>query len=272
VTGAGLGPGTSGRGAAVAGGGTAGRPGRHLPPAGAVLAVCAHPDDETFGLGALLAAFADRGAKVSVLCFTRGEASTLGPGEHELAELRAEELRAAAAVLGVGRVALGNHGDGHLGEVPLEVLAGEIAGLIADDEPDLLLVFDEEGITGHPDHRRATEAALACAGSAALPVLAWALPGEVAEQLNAELGTCFMGRDSAELDLVVDVDRTRQRAAISAHASQSTGNTVLWRRLELQGDREALRWLRPPPTTLGRDVSSNQRDRPPQGARRRRRR
>jgi LmbE family N-acetylglucosaminyl deacetylase len=55
-----------------------------------VLAVCAHPDDETFGLGALLAAFADRGAKVSVLCFTRGEASTLGPGEHELAELRAE--------------------------------------------------------------------------------------------------------------------------------------------------------------------------------------
>jgi N-acetylglucosamine malate deacetylase 2 len=50
------------------------------PPAvSAALAVCAHPDDETFGLGAVLAALVDAGTAVVVLCFTRGEASTLGP-------------------------------------------------------------------------------------------------------------------------------------------------------------------------------------------------
>ncbi|HLI53678.1 MAG TPA: PIG-L deacetylase family protein [Acidimicrobiales bacterium] len=220
-----------------------------MPQADAVLAVCAHPDDETFGLGALLAGFADRGAAVSLLCFTRGEASTLGLGGRDLGELRVEELRAATRELGVGRVELGDHPDGRLGEVPLELLAGEVASMISEVHPDLLLVFDEGGISGHPDHRRATEVAVAAADSANVPVLAWTLPEEVAATLNAELGTSFIGRGGPELDLVVEVDRARQRKAISAHRSQSSDNPVLWRRLELQGSLEVLRWLRPPSTT-----------------------
>ena len=50
---------------------------KHALPARSVLAICAHPDDESFGLGAVLSAFVDAGARVSLLCFTRGEASTL---------------------------------------------------------------------------------------------------------------------------------------------------------------------------------------------------
>lgn len=76
---------------------------------------------------------------------------------------------------------------------------------------------------------------MVAADSAGLPVLAWALPEEVAEPLNAELGTCFIGRRASEIDLAVDVDRTRQPKAISTHASQSTDNATLWRRLELRG-------------------------------------
>ena len=49
-----------------------------LPAVASVLAVCAHLDDESFGLGAVLSAFADRGVRTSVLCLTHGEASTLG--------------------------------------------------------------------------------------------------------------------------------------------------------------------------------------------------
>jgi len=47
-------------------------PQTHQPPWCSVLAVVAHPDDESFGLGAVLASFAETGARVSVLCFTRG--------------------------------------------------------------------------------------------------------------------------------------------------------------------------------------------------------
>jgi mycothiol S-conjugate amidase len=63
-----------------------------------VLAVCAHPDAESFGLGAL----SDQGTTARVLCFTHGEASTLGETRRSLGEVRAGELAGAAAALGVG--------------------------------------------------------------------------------------------------------------------------------------------------------------------------
>jgi len=105
------------------------------------------------------------------------------------------------------------------------------------------LVFDEGGNTGHPDHVRATEVAVAVAGESSIPVLAWALPEPVAAQLNDEFDTSFIGRRPEDVDLVVEVDRVRQHRAISYHASQSSENPVLRRRLELQGDDEAFRWL-----------------------------
>ena len=52
----------------------------HLPPWRSVLAVVAHPDDESFALGAVLAGFADAGAAVALLCFTHGESSTRRAG------------------------------------------------------------------------------------------------------------------------------------------------------------------------------------------------
>jgi LmbE family N-acetylglucosaminyl deacetylase len=214
---------------------------RTLPRAREVLAVCAHPDDESFGLGAVLAAFSQQGTRVRVLCFTHGEASTLGQTHRCLGQARAEEFRAAAEVLGVHRAELLSYPDGRLGDVS----PGELAGLAADAVAgaDLLLVFDQGGITGHPDHCRATEAAITAGTACRVPVLAWALPKEVAIQLNTEFGTGFMGRVFSDLDVVIEVDRVRQRAAIACHASQSSGNPVLWRRLALLGEREHLRWL-----------------------------
>ncbi len=212
-----------------------------LPPAQDVLAVCAHPDDESFGLGAVLAALSDRGARVRVLCLTHGEASTLGDGSRPLGEVRAEELDAAAAVLGVEEVELLSYLDGQLDEVPVEELARLVD--VAAENAQLLLVFDEGGVSGHPDHRRATEAALLAARRRRLPVLAWALPEPIAAQLNAEYGTTFVGRPDGELDIVIAVDREVQSDAIACHVSQLEDNPVLWRRLELLGDREHLHWL-----------------------------
>ena len=70
-----------------------------------LLVTVAHPDDETFGTGSIIAVAAERGAEVTVCCATRGEAGEahgVEPGSH-LAAAREAELRAAGAVLGVGR-------------------------------------------------------------------------------------------------------------------------------------------------------------------------
>jgi N-acetylglucosamine malate deacetylase 2 len=216
-----------------------------LPRVRSVLAVCAHPDDESFGLGAALHAFAEQGSRVSVLCFTHGEASTLG-GSGQLREMRAAELESAAAVLGISGTELLDYPDGALQDVPLGELADAVHDATCAAGAELLLVFDEGGITGHPDHCRATEAALAA--DPPLPVLAWAVGADVARALSEELDVRFVGRSDEDIDFTLPVDRERQRQAVACHASQSVGNPVVWRRLELHGDVESLRWLRRPPT------------------------
>lgn len=214
-----------------------------LPAVRSVLAVCAHPDDESFGLGATLAAFTAAGSSTAVLCFTHGESSTLGGNTTKLGQVRAAELAAAASELGVDHVELFDYPDGALDRESLDRLAKHVRQVADRVRPDLLLVFDEGGITGHLDHGRATEAALTFARDTRVPVLAWAIAEPVAATLNKELGTTFVGRAGEDLDLDVHVDRGPQRRAIICHASQATDNPVLLRRLELQADREVFRWL-----------------------------
>jgi len=214
-----------------------------LQKASPVLAVCAHPDDESFGLGAALAAFAARGTPTAVLCLTHGAASALGTSRGDLHQIRAAELASAAAELGVGDVELLDYPDGALAHEPAELLSRHIQQQAARANAGLLLVFDEGGITGHPDHQQATRAATLFAQRARLPVLAWAVEQQVAATLNAEFATSFVGRTAGQIDCSIEVDRRRQLSAITCHASQAQDNPVLWRRLELQGNREVFRWL-----------------------------
>jgi len=226
---------------------------RTLPAYRSVLVVCAHPDDESFGLGAVLSTLARNGSRITVLCFTHGEASTLGSVDGDLATIRASELATAGGVLGVSRVELLDYPDGALTAAPIDDLAGHVHRLAHEVDADLLLVFDRGGITGHPDHQRATDAALASGIEAGLTVLAWALPAGVTEHLNREFGTGFVGRTPEDLDLTMHVDRDVQRQAIRHHQSQSNDNPVLWRRLALLGDTEHLRYLNRPSTGGSQD-------------------
>jgi len=220
------------------------------PPPGqaavsSALAVLAHPDDESFGLGAVLSSLLDAGIEVTGVCFTHGEASTLGGTGIDLHHIRARELADAASALGIGEVGLLDYPDGHLSDTPIGELAGHVVDAALASRAKLLVVFDQDGITGHPDHRHATRAALAAARRLDLPVLAWTIPETVAATLNTEFATTFTGRPPGQIDLTLTVDRTRQLAAIACHHSQSSTNPVLWRRLELTGNHEPLRWLRP---------------------------
>lgn len=214
------------------------------------LAVVAHPDDESFGLGGVLDLLVRRGAEVSVLCFTHGEASTLhGNRAGDLFEVRQAELAAAATVLGAGHTRLLSYPDGDLASVPLGELVAQVRATAAGLRPSHLVAFDKDGVTGHPDHARATAAAVSAGTPLGLPVIGWTVPDGVARTLNAEFGTSFTGRPLAEIGWTMPVDRSRQWRAIAAHASQSMDNPVLRERLRLLGGTEHLLVLRPDAAT-----------------------
>ena len=207
----------------------------------AVLAVVAHPDDESFGLGAVLSSMAVAGSAVRVLCLTAGEASTLGASDG-LAELRRAELTAAAGRLGLGGVHLAGFADGGLSTVPATVLDEEVERQLGN--ATVIVTFEGGGVTGHPDHRAASAAAARVAARHGLVLAEWGVAPPVAAGLRRELGVPFTALDGPDV-IEFAVERRSQLAAIAAHVSQATGNAVLARRLELQQDRERLRLRRP---------------------------
>jgi N-acetylglucosamine malate deacetylase 2 len=217
---------------------------RRLGSPSRAVAVVAHPDDESFGLGAVIAALVDAGTSVAVVCLTRGEASTLG-AVPDLGDIRDRELHAAAAELGVEEITVFDHQDGDLAGVDADVLLAEVVAAIG--HADLVLAFEPGGVTGHPDHRAATAVAWRAACRLALPIVEWGVSDQVAAALRTELGAPFgaIATRDGEL-LTVDVDRSRQLAAIACHASQATDNPVLRRRLALQGPCEHVVLHRPP--------------------------
>lgn len=122
-----------------------------------MLAVFAHPDDESLACGGLLAWCAAIGARVSLLCLTRGEqgqagSRATGPGTRPLREVRARELGAAARVLGINGVRLLDHEDGMLPWIPSERLDADILNEIRRTRPDVVVTFDADGLYWHPDH------------------------------------------------------------------------------------------------------------------------
>ena len=209
---------------------------------GSVAAVVAHPDDETFGLGALLAHLADEGREVRVLCFTHGEASTLGTAG-ELGEVRRRELFDAARVLGVAEVTLLDLPDGSLDELPAGELDRRIDSWLTNDVA-ALVVFEPQGVTGHPDHRAVSRAAERVADQRRLLVVEWGIDPLAASQLEEQHGLSFESIGDGPGVYNVRVDRTAQREAIQRHASQLDDDPVVCKVLALHGDFDRVR-IRP---------------------------
>lgn len=154
-----------------------------------LLAVLAHPDDETFGTGGTLALYASRGVEVHLLCATRGEVGTVEPamleGYDGIAELRQHELECAAQALGLAGVHfLGYRDSGMPGSAdndhpqalagaPVEDVAAVIVEWIRRLKPQVVITFDPIGGYRHPDHiacHKATVAAFdACGDPAKFP-------------------------------------------------------------------------------------------------------
>lgn len=187
-------------------------------------------------------------AGVHILCYTHGEASTLNHNHTDLLRQREHELRKASAALGATGITLLRYRDGGLAGQPPGELADRVTVLAALHHADGLLVFDDTGITGHPDRQAATAAAARAGSGLGLPVLAWALPADVAGTLQAQTGQPFAGQPPGNLDFRVPVDRACLRQAAWLHASQTSPTAVLWRRVDLQGDTETCAGSCPPVT------------------------
>ncbi len=133
-----------------------------------LLAVMAHPDDESFGLGGTLALYARRGYDTHYVCATRGEAGTVDEqhlrGFKDTAEMRTDELMRAAKVLGLkGVFFLGYRDSGMPNTEPnkhpdaqinhsIDEVAGKVVGYIRELKPEVVITFDPIGGYKHPDH------------------------------------------------------------------------------------------------------------------------
>jgi len=150
-----------------------------------LLAVLAHPDDESFGMGGTLALYAARGVDVHLVCATRGEVGEVAPelmeGFESIAKRRESELRCAAGVLGLAGVHFlgyrdsgmpGSPDNSHpqaLAAQPLDEVAAQVVRYIRELKPQVVLTFDPIGGYRHPDHiaiQRATVRAFEQAGNA----------------------------------------------------------------------------------------------------------
>ena len=116
-----------------------------------MLVILAHPDDESFAAGGTLAKYAHQDVQVILLCATRGEAGILGVKPEETGEIRERELRKAAKYLGIEVYFLG-HMDGELANTNPATLLETIACWIDLVQPQIILTFGPDGISGHPDH------------------------------------------------------------------------------------------------------------------------
>jgi N-acetylglucosamine malate deacetylase 2 len=115
-------------------------------------AVLAHPDDESFSIGGTLARYADEGIDVQLIVATRGEAGIPGKSTAETAVLREAELRRACAELGVPQLTFLNYVDGKLATIVDSAGAAHLLALMRRAQPDVVVTFGPDGISGHPDH------------------------------------------------------------------------------------------------------------------------
>lgn len=162
--------------------GNSNTPSPDSPPRG-LLAVLAHPDDESFGMGGTLALYAQRGVEVSLVCATRGEAGEMDPdcleGFASVAERRVSELRGAAGILGLAGLYFLDYRDSGmpgspdnqhpdaLAAAPLEEVAARVVYYIRKLHPQVVITFDPIGGYKHPDHiaiHKATVRAFQVAG------------------------------------------------------------------------------------------------------------
>jgi LmbE family N-acetylglucosaminyl deacetylase len=139
---------------------------------GTMLVVGAHPDDETFTTGGLMARGVLSGDRVVCVTATRGEGGSQDAERWppaEMGRIREVELRRCLDVLGVREHHWLDYIDGRCDAVDDDEAIAKIRALIEEAQPDSVLTFGPDGMTGHTDHKRVSAWTSAAFGQAAKP-------------------------------------------------------------------------------------------------------
>lgn len=137
-----------------------------------LLAVMAHPDDESLGVGGTLAKYAAEGVETFLVTATRGERGRVGedrPPAEVVAPIREAELRRAAEILGIAEVTLLGYLDAELDRVPPAEAGERVAAVLRRVRPQVVLTFPHDGGYGHPDHVAVSQWTSAATVAAASP-------------------------------------------------------------------------------------------------------
>ncbi|HEX3388590.1 MAG TPA: PIG-L family deacetylase [Streptosporangiaceae bacterium] len=226
-----------------------------------LMAVHAHPDDEASSTGGVLARYSAEGIRTVVVTCTNGELGdapggvkpgTDGHDEQEVAEIRLAELRESAKHLGVTDLELLGYHDSGMVEweyksrpdafcnVPLDVVAARIGGLIERYQPQVVVTYDPDGAYQHPDHVHASRAAIEAVALtgipaklylAVMPISKWREMFDALKESGAEVPDdrefspeMIQQMEDAERRITTTVDirpvLARKQAALMAHASQ----------------------------------------------------
>jgi N-acetyl-1-D-myo-inositol-2-amino-2-deoxy-alpha-D-glucopyranoside deacetylase len=209
-----------------------------------LLVVVAHPDDESFGCGSVLAHAAARGIETFVLCATRGESGESRIETDDLGVVREAELREAARILGVAEVRVLDHRDSAMDEDPEPGtlaaadparVVGQIGAVLEELQPTIVVTLD--GSDGHRDHviiRDATVGAvdalpggppatyLSCLARSSM--VRWAERMREIGGGEAYLALSSLGTPDEDITRIVDVAEHLpvRWEAIRAHASQGS--------------------------------------------------
>jgi LmbE family N-acetylglucosaminyl deacetylase len=218
-------------------------------PRQTMLLTVAHPDDESFGCGSVIALAAATGVDVVVACATRGEAGEGGEGGDggdgdDLGTQREAELRAAAGILGAAHVeVLGFADSGWDGTPPPGALvdrvgeaAASVRTLLRRHRPGVVVTLDPTGSDGHRDHAaigQATTRAFHDTVDWPASLYHWCLPRSLMIRWSAftagvDPGSVYLdvelGRPDGDVTTIIDVGAVLEQrcAAIAAHRSQSS--------------------------------------------------
>ncbi|MCD8484289.1 PIG-L family deacetylase [Candidatus Woesebacteria bacterium] len=193
-----------------------------------VLAVFAHPDDESFGPGGTLALWAQANAEIHLVCVTRGEVGC-NTTDEPTAEVRERELRAAADILGISSVEFLNFVDGDLSNRSMIALADILGKKIESFEPDTVLTFGLNGVSGHLDH-------MAVASATTQAFKRTAKEGEIyyyvlPKRYTDAVGDYFVyfpdGYEEDQIDVEIDVSLAWEERMQAMHCHKSQLDDIL---------------------------------------------
>jgi len=119
-----------------------------------ILLVFAHPDDESFGVADTVAKYTHSGIPVDLICATRGEKGTrLYVSDNvSTGTIRETELRSAAVIMGIRDIYFLGYVDGELEKASADEVTGKVLAILQSLQPEAIITFGPDGITGHPDH------------------------------------------------------------------------------------------------------------------------